>query len=443
MPMLLFYRLLFTAELFTAEFLFVYRLRKRKLFILRFAGCLCLGFAFAAVLPLFYNAFYTTFTFLLLSAATVPMLAFCCRTSWKNVFFCVIAAYTMQHFAYGAANFLLSVVRQGISPIFGMYFEGNISFENFDGFTVIMILLYILAYYVSYVLFYVIFVRKIKRGKDFRIRNAAVMGLVGLGLVVDVILNAVSVFYSDSTNFVTVLMNTVYESLCCIFLMYIQFELIRTGDLKNELYITQSLLREKERQYNLSKENVELINLKCHDLRHQIRAVGKGKGLSAETVREIERTISIYDAEVRTDNEVLDIILTEKSLKCKMNDISLTCIADGKSLAFMEDTDVYALFGNALDNAIEAVMRLEKDKRNIGVVVRAKDGIVSVSVRNNYQGEIRLNEDGLPLTGKQDKNFHGFGMRSMCQIAEKYHGACSVSLNNQTFNLNILLSNVV
>ena len=199
-------------------------------------------------------------------------------------------------------------------------------------------------------------------------------------------------------------------------------------------------MREKERQYNLSKENIELINLKCHDLRHQIRQIGKDKGLSLGTVGEIESAISIYDAEVRTDNEVLDIILTEKSLRCALDGIALTCVADGHSLDFMEDTDIYSLFGNALDNAIEAVSRLEKERRNVGVVVRSINNLVSVNVRNSYDGEITLDADGLPLTTKSDKNFHGIGVKSIRQIAEKYNGTCSVSLNNGVFNLNVLVA---
>lgn len=440
MPMLLFYRLLFMLELFTAEFIFINRLRKRKYFVLRYAACLVVGFALAAALPLIYNGFYTTFVFLLLFAVTVPMTAFCCNAPWRNIFFCGVAAYTMQHFAYGVANLLLALVREGQSPIFGMYFEGNFDINSFDAFTLIAALLYVLAYYVSYSALYFAFVRRIRRGEDFKIRSNAMMAVVGVGLIVDIVLNAVTVYLGDRSSVVVMVMSTVYESLCCLFLMYIQFELIKSENLKTELDFTQTMLREKERQYNLSKENIELINLKCHDLRHQIRSVGEKKDLPAEVVREIENAISIYDAKVCTDNEVLDIILTEKSLSCAMDGITLTCVADGRSLEFMDKTDVYALFGNALDNAIEAVRRLPESERNIGVVVRSIGEMVSVNVRNSCDGNVKFGSDGFPLTSKENNGFHGIGIKSIRNIAEKYHGVSSVSVKDNTFNLNVLLA---
>ena len=440
MPTLNLYRLLFMAEIFTAEFLFMFRMEKRKLFVLRFLGCILVGCAFTFALPLHYNAFYTSFTFLLFFSVTVPMMKFCCDISWSNAFFCGIAAYTIQHFAYGLANLLMTLISWGTSPILGVYFEGIFSFSSFDWGSLFIALVYVLAYYVTYSLMYMIFLRKIKRGENFKIRSTSIMALVGVGLVVDIFFNAVVVYYGDNDNVVTSVLNILYENTCCFFLLYVQFGLIRAWELKSELTTAQILLREKERQYNLSKESIELINIKCHDLKHQIRAIGEGNRLPAKTVREIESAISIYDAEVRTDNEVLDIILTEKSLKCAAEGIALTCVADGKSLEFMDKTDVYSLFGNALDNAIEAVLRLEEKKRNVGMVVRSKGDMVSVNVHNSYDGQAVIGADGFPVTTKEDKNFHGIGLKSIRQIAEKYHGICTVSTNEDTFILNVLLA---
>lgn len=440
MPTLLFYRLLVMLELFAAEFLFAVRLHRRKLFALRYVGCMVVGEGIAAALPLLYNAFYTSFTFFLLFAITVPMLKFCCDECWKNIIFCGIASYTMQHLAYGVSNILLSIVSQGASPIFGMYFDGTINFAEFDYFTLLTVFLYLLAYFSSYTVFFYLYIRKIEIGGEFRIRRTGVLIVVGLALITDILLNSVIVYYGGERELLTTVMNIVYETLCCGFLLYIQFGLIKTGELRNELDTMQYLLRENERQYKLSQNNIELINLKCHDLRHQIRSIGAQKGLPGEAVKEIESAISVYDAAVRTDNEVLDTILTEKSLRCAHDKISLTCVVDGRALGFMLAADVYSLFGNALDNAIEAVMRLDESKRNIAVVVHKVGDMVSVNVTNPYEGDIELDGDGLPVTIKRDRNFHGIGVRSMRNIAEKYNGICTVSLNNGTFVLNVLLS---
>lgn len=440
MPVLLFYRMLVMAEIFTAEFLFILRLRRRNLFALRFAACVVAGEALAGVLPLYYNAFYTSFTFLLLACITVPMLKFCCDENFTNIVFCVIAAYTIQHFSYGVADIFLTCVQQGSSALFGMYGSDVLDITSFDLTTLLVVLLYILAYFVSYTMMYFLFIRRIERGENFAIKSVSIMAIVGAGLVVDIFFNSVIVYYGNSENIVNSLMNIVYENVCCFFLLYIQFGLVKRGELETELNLTQLLLREQEKQYNLTKENIELINFKCHDLKHQIRTIGKGIGLPNETVKEIEGAISIYDAKVRTDNEVLDIILTEKNLKCAVNGISLTCVADGRCLEFMHKTDIYTLFGNALDNAIEAVLRLDRDRRNVGVIVRSVGEMVTITVYNNFDGKIVIDGDGFPVTNKSDTGFHGIGLKSIRKIAEKYKGTSSVRVDGDRFELNVLLS---
>lgn len=440
MPMLLLNRLLFVAEILTAEFLIVFRLRMKKNFALWFMLSAAAGFAMAFVLPLFYDAVYTSFTFLLMFGVTVPMLKLCLDESWKNIVFCGVAAYTIQHFGYGIANLITTLINGNVSVVFGMYADGMLDVKGINLFSVLNALVYILAYFCAYCFAYFAFVRKIKRGSEFSIRNTVVLLVCGVGLLVDIIINVIFVYNASDSNVLTLVLNACYESLCSVFLLYIQFGVIGKSELESELSLAQELLREKERQYKLSKDNIELINFKCHDLRHQIREIGEGKGLPAEAVEEIKGAISIYDAGVHTDNEVLDIILTEKSLKCARDEIALTCVADGKSLEFMEESDIYTMFGNALDNAMEAVMKLETEKRTVGVIVRSVGNMVSVNIYNPYAGTLETDAEGFPVTTKDNGDFHGFGLKSIRRIAEKYNGICTASTKGGTFSLNVLLS---
>ncbi len=72
-----------------------------------------------------------------------------------------------------------------------------------------------------------------------------------------------------------------------------------------------------------------------------------------KNLKELEQSIRIYDSIVKTGNEILDTLLSEKSLICEARDITIHCVIDGKKLFFMDSIDIYALFGNAIDNAIE------------------------------------------------------------------------------------------
>ena len=179
--------------------------------------------------------------------------------------------------------------------------------------------------------------------------------------------------------------------------------------------------------------------MKCHDLRHQIREYGKKSAISPESINDLEQMINIYDSNVKTGNETLDLILTEKSLLCQKKNIKLTCLADCSKIGFIVDSDLYSLFGNAVDNAIEAVMKIQNDdKRNISLIVRNVENYLSISIENYYEGEIKFGNDGLPLTTKFDTNYHGYGVKSIKYIVDKYHGTLSITAKKDIFKLYIL-----
>ena len=115
-------------------------------------------------------------------------------------------------------------------------------------------------------------------------------------------------------------------------------------------------------------------------------------------------------------------------------------MADCKKLSFIRESDLYVLFGNALDNAIEAVSKtVEPEKKFIGVQVYQHEDLISISVQNYYEGSISLGENGLPITTKEEKDCHGFGMKSIQFIAEKYQGDVSIVLKDSIFYLNIII----
>lgn len=100
----------------------------------------------------------------------------------------------------------------------------------------------------------------------------------------------------------------------------------------------------------------------------------------------------------------------------------------GHSLGFLSEGDLCALFGSALESAIDAVSKLDKEQRSISFQIREAFGLLVVTVENPYQGTI-LFEDGLPVTTKGDTGWHGYGMRSMRMVAERYGGELSVSVD--------------
>ena len=227
----------------------------------------------------------------------------------------------------------------------------------------------------------------------------------------------------------------------CITLLYLQSALFKKSSMRKELETIQLLWHQQKGQYQLSKETIELINHKCHDLKHQVQAIRAVKDeKERETYLEkIEKSVQIYSAIVRTGNEILDTILTEKSLICENSGIHINCVADGSLLAFMNPVDLYTLFGNALDNAIEAVRKLEsKEKRVIDIMLYERHSFLMLQIVNPMCGEVKF-EDGLPLTTKAKNGYHGYGMKSMLHTIQKYEGHLTTEVKNGCFYFNVML----
>lgn len=227
----------------------------------------------------------------------------------------------------------------------------------------------------------------------------------------------------------------------CLTMLSLQNSLERRRNTQQELEMMQQTFRRQQEQFRLSKENIDIINRKCHDLKHQIAALKtiRDQDEIDRQVEEMEQAVMIYDSVVRTGNPVLDVVLTEKSLYCEAHRINLTCLVDGQALAFVDTVDLYTLFGNALDNAIESVMRQQdKQKRVIQLASYVEKDMLLIRFRN-YCDELPEMVDGMPVTIKPDRQYHGFGLKSIRYTAEKYGGGISIQTGTNTFTLQILL----
>lgn len=228
---------------------------------------------------------------------------------------------------------------------------------------------------------------------------------------------------------------SLYAVISCALILGILFSISQKDKAQSDAAVMEELLRREKEQFELSKENIDMINIKCHDLKHQIASLRSVA--DEEYVREIEDAVMIYDATVKTGNDILDVVLTEKSLLCEKNHITLTCVMDGGSLSFMSKSDIYSLFGNALSNAIESVRGIaDRDRRCISITSRVSGRFFSVHMENRYEGCVEF-EDGLPVT-RGDRTRHGYGMRSIKHIVEKYGGSMSVTAENGVFSLDLL-----
>lgn len=401
--------------------MFIPYLKKRDHFIIRLIVTLIAYFGLSMyasyysgilVIDWFYFVFLIVFVF----AVFVPYAI--CKISFKEALFFAAAAYSIQN---AVDNLLILLSRACGEPT-----------EKY-----ILLIMYFSTYLVIYIAFYFFFVVKVKDLSVDRINNTTTTMVVFLTLFVVYVISMYASFSQDAPNSNT---TRLYAIVTCTILLMIQFGLFQKSTMEIDKEILKQIIQ-KENDYNAkAKENTELINLKCHDLKHQIKKLRQTvtSPMEVEALDNLSEQIQIFDLFIKTGNETLDTILTEKNMKCQSKKIKLSCIIDGEALSFMDSLDMYSLFGNAIDNAIDYLDDVEEEKRIITINAKRVNGGVGIHFENYCNTDIKF-ENGLPITTKKNTkgDFHGYGTKSMNYIVKKYRGRINFIIKDNTFNVNI------
>ena len=321
---------------------------------------------------------------------------------------------------------------------------------------VLYLMLTAAVYAAAAALFYLLLGRRMRDGGHDVITPGrynliyCIITMVILTLVTDLASAVIefSIQYSDGGSETQNLLNAILIPWFCIFILFVlcavilfnQYSTYQMLRQKQEKKLLAQLEQEKAHQYEFTKENIDLINHKCHDLKYRIQALKLTEGSEKEKlVEDVTRDIRFYDASIQTDNPTLNTILTEKSLVCTGAGIRFSCSAETAGLERIEVVDLYTMLGNALDNAIEHVRRYDDpDKKTISLSIRKTGSMVHIIVDNYYEGDLEI-RDGFPVTGKADKRYHGFGIKSINMIAKRYGGDSEVSASGSTFSLHIMI----
>ena len=216
---------------------------------------------------------------------------------------------------------------------------------------------------------------------------------------------------------------------------------VRVVRLQQDNELMQEFIRNKQQYYEISREGITSLQTKCHDLKHQIMLIrsAEGKRVFDRYLERLEDSINEYTTVIQCGNESIDVVLTEKNIICQSKGIKFTYMIDGKLFDFLTAMEIYAMFGNVLDNAIEGVEKVaDESRRMISLKGVGMGGRILLVVENYYENEIQL-RDGLPVTDKEEKTRHGFGLRSVRSIAEQHGGMISVDAQDNVFRLTVIM----
>lgn len=433
------YKVMFLAELLAAEGIFCRRLRRRSWFGLRLAACVGAAFGFAAWYPLGEETVLSnSVLFFSLFFVTLVGCKICFEESWWNILFCGIAAYSVQHIAFVVYNMVVTGLGlAGLLARMGTALNPYGDATVHSGLNPLTLLAYADCYFLVYWYVGYFISRRMARSEDLSLGRKPLILFSALGFAVNILLHMVTVMNSAADP-VSVLLENVYNLLCCLLILLWQFGVLSRRRLEQDRDLLEKMLAQKEEQYKIRKESMELINIKHHDLKHQLGLLRKV--VDEKALRGLEEAVSRYDTIVHTGNEALDLVLEEKVMLCQARQITFSYIADGAQLGGMETGDIYTLFGNATENAIEYLQTLsDPEKRFLHLSVKGCGGLVAIHVENYYEGPDRAGDAALPHTTKENKSYHGFGLRSIQMTAEKYGGEMSVHAKDHLFCLDVIL----
>ncbi len=206
------------------------------------------------------------------------------------------------------------------------------------------------------------------------------------------------------------------------FLVYVKKN--RTRKSNEEYELLDMLNRYYSQSANNVKKSYDQINMLKHDIRNILLVVmnlisqnqlEKAQKLLGEKLHQIDRIYKLVD----TDNEYANAILNQKLSEARAADMEIHC-AILTSFGGIGNQDICSLFGNLLDNAIEANVG-NSDHPWLDVLVEGEQDKIEIICRNSIYKSLKLHDNRLPLTGK-DRREHGYGSRIVREIAEKYGG---------------------
>lgn len=433
------YLLKVSVQVFAAASIFALNQEKRKYFLLRYIPIAIAYYFVFVIMPgnawwlsimsqhitetLTINHFYTV-TYLI----TILIIWFCFKIKLQGAILYSTCAYLIQHMSSNIGWAVMNVIDIATAGTFELHLRP---------------LVMLISYLALVAGLYAFLTHNIKKKSSIEIVNVGGLALATFEIIFVAYCRQIfSDLLSGINGNTTALMvfYNIFASIICIVLLFLLINIFEKKDIKRENRELELLLAVQNNVHKRSAESIELLNIRAHDLKKQIEYLHDldDETTKREILENVEKSIKEYDEIVESGCKALDHILTEKVHACRKHNIIFTYMIDGTALNKMKSSDIFSLFSNALDNAIEGVLEYGDDKRVISLKVMKQGKITVVNIENYCDKEI-VYDSGFPITTKKNKNVHGFGLKSINYIVHKYDGAIKIKNENKMFRLTMVL----
>lgn len=192
-----------------------------------------------------------------------------------------------------------------------------------------------------------------------------------------------------------------------------------------------------ENQYHYYEEKSEegkRIRQIYHDMNNLLLAAS-AEGGNREILETVNQEMKNFRQFCDTGNSILDVLLKDKMKRIQELGADTQLDIEFTEGNFISGRDIVAIWGNALDNAIEACEKLPAKERMITARAGKVRNMMSILIENTMS-----NSEGSHQTStKKDSFLHGFGIKNIKEAVERYDGTCIIETARGRFSLIITI----
>lgn len=286
--------------------------------------------------------------------------------------------------------------------------------------------------------YYIVISRLMKKGNTPYSRTQYIIYFIMLGYSFINMLVIIEIFIQGQINYLCMI------NMGCIVLA--DLYLLYFVKISNEKSYYENQVRALEQQANIQYEyyldqsqkydrTVQIL----HDVKKHIKTIGDlctaGQGnMASEYVNELGSMLNPLIPNQYTENPIFNILLTDKETVMKDKGIHAEIKIDNVSMDFIEPIDVTTIFGNLLDNAIEAVQDIEE--RYISIKISSRHQMVIIRIENSC-GEVKW-KNNMPISKKGTGR--GIGLLNVQNSIKKYDGNLNLRQAGQRFIVEIFMN---
>ncbi|MCC0629788.1 MULTISPECIES: GHKL domain-containing protein [unclassified Clostridioides] len=299
---------------------------------------------------------------------------------------------------------------------------------------------------ISKIFLFIIFIsiKYFKLSIEFKPKDMVLIGLPILSNIVSLLLifgyNLKNNSVSDDNIFVIILSTLLIVSSSIIILIVIG-KIVQDDKVKLEYELINERIKIDHKSYESINEIHDKLKYVYHDLKNHMICI-KNYDTKEEIisyVNNLENKINDFEYFRNTGNKTLDIILGEKIYLCKKYNIEFEDSINISKLQFIQDVDICAIFANALDNAIEACMKMNNNtEKRIEVKATYVNGFAIIKFINTKVNDIKFIDERIK-TSKDNNRVHGIGLASIKYMVSKYDGELTVNYSDNEFILKIMI----